>query len=112
MGLQFGAISIVLSFASTYATVVGHVTGNCKTEASRKPVVMDEHVAPALMAWRQEKRVHSSHRLGLGFAAEAGASATGGLPRLCGTTSSRQPDGLAIDKKIGWHPSGIRFDFD
>ena len=27
---------------------------NCKTEASRKPVVRDEHIAQVLKAWWQE----------------------------------------------------------
>jgi len=35
-------------------SVVDQVIGNCKTEASRKPVLIDEHIAQALTAWRQE----------------------------------------------------------
>jgi hypothetical protein len=35
-------------------SVVDQAIGNCKTEASRKPVVMDEHIAQAFIAWRQE----------------------------------------------------------
>lgn len=35
-------------------SVVDQVIGHCKTEASRKPAVIDEHIAQALMTWRQE----------------------------------------------------------
>ena len=35
-------------------SVVDQVVGKCKTEASKKPVVIDEHIAQALIAWRQE----------------------------------------------------------
>lgn len=35
-------------------SVIDQVIGNCKTEASRKPVVMNEHIAQVLKAWRQE----------------------------------------------------------
>ena len=34
--------------------MVDQAIGKCKTEASQKPVVMDEHIAQALIAWRQE----------------------------------------------------------
>jgi site-specific recombinase XerD len=34
-------------------SVVDQVIGSCKTETSRKPVVIDEHLAQVLMAWRQ-----------------------------------------------------------
>jgi len=34
--------------------MVDQIVGKCKTETSRKPVVMDQHLAQALIAWRQE----------------------------------------------------------
>lgn len=41
-------------------SVVDQVIGNCKTEASRKPVVMDEHIACALCLEAGE-HVHGSN---------------------------------------------------
>jgi integrase len=54
MGLQWCDLDFFEMRINIVRSVVDQVIGNCKTEASRKPVVMDEHIAQALMAWRQE----------------------------------------------------------
>jgi hypothetical protein len=54
MGLQWCDLDFFNLRINIIRSVVDQVIGNCKTEASRKPVVMDEHIAQALMAWRQE----------------------------------------------------------
>jgi hypothetical protein len=39
---------------SSHTQITRSVIGKCKTEASRNPVVINEHVVNALMTWRQE----------------------------------------------------------
>jgi integrase len=54
MGLQWHDIDFIGLRINIAQSVVDQNVGPCKTEASRKPVVMDEHIAQALIAWRQE----------------------------------------------------------
>lgn len=54
MGLQWQGIDFIGCWIHIVRSVVDQAIGNCKTEASRKPVVMDEHIAQAFIAWRQE----------------------------------------------------------
>jgi site-specific recombinase XerD len=54
MGLQWCDLDFLEMRINIVRSIVDQVIGNCKTEASRKPVVMNEHIAQALMAWRQE----------------------------------------------------------
>jgi integrase len=102
MGLQWCDLDFFNLRINIIRSVVDQVIGNCKTEASRKPVVMDEHIAQALMAWRQESVYTAS------------TDWVWASPQKCG----RQPLWLAtvmryyiqpaarragINKKIGWH---------
>src|SRR2546427_6448992 len=59
MGLQWRDLDFIGYRISIVRSVVDQVIGNCKTEASRKPVVMDKHIAETLMAWRFES-THTS----------------------------------------------------
>ena len=52
MGLQWCDLDFFEMRINIARSVVDQVIGNCKT--SRKPVVMDEHIAQVLKAWRQE----------------------------------------------------------
>jgi integrase len=54
MGLQWCDVDFIGSRIEIRRSIVDQIVGNCKTETSRKPVVMDEHIAQALIAWRQE----------------------------------------------------------
>jgi integrase len=54
MGMQWCDVDFFNLRINIVRSVVDQVIGNCKTEASRKPVVIDEHIAQALIAWRQE----------------------------------------------------------
>jgi len=54
MGLQWCDVDFIGSRIEIRRSMVDQIVGNCKTEMSRKPVVMDEHIAQALIAWRQE----------------------------------------------------------
>lgn len=54
MGLQWSDLDFLERRINIARSVVDQIVGQCKTEASRKPVVMDEHISKALTAWRQE----------------------------------------------------------
>ena len=54
MGLQWCDVDFIGSRIEIRRSMVDQIVGKCKTEASRKPVVIDEHIAQALIAWRQE----------------------------------------------------------
>jgi integrase len=54
MGLQWRDVDFIGSRIQITRSVVDQIVGKCKTETSRKPVVMDEHISQSLVAWRQE----------------------------------------------------------
>jgi len=54
MGLKWKDVDFIGGRIEITRSVVDQVIGKCKTEASQKPVVIDEHIARALIAWRQE----------------------------------------------------------
>jgi len=83
-------------------SVVDESVGNCKTEASRKPVVIDGHVVDALLAWRQE-----SMYIGPDDWVWASPQRKGNQPLWLSTIMRYyiQPAAkrAGIQKKIGWH---------
>jgi len=54
MGLKWRDVDFISSRIEITRSVVDQAVGKCKTEASQKPVVIDENVVRALIAWRQE----------------------------------------------------------
>jgi integrase len=54
MGLQWRDLDFIGGRIEITRSIVDQVIGKCKTETSRKPVVMDEHIQQSLIAWRQE----------------------------------------------------------
>jgi integrase len=54
MGLKWEDLDFIERKINIVRSVVDCTAGPCKTEASRKHVPMDEHVARVLRAWRQE----------------------------------------------------------
>lgn len=54
MGLKWEDLDFIGRKINIVRSVVDCTAGPCKTEASRKHVPMDEHIAQVLMAWRQE----------------------------------------------------------
>jgi integrase len=54
MGLQWKDLDFIGGRIEITRSIVDQVIGKCKTETSRKPVVMDEHIQQSLIAWRQE----------------------------------------------------------
>jgi integrase len=89
-------------------SVVDQVIGNCKTETSRKPVVIDEHIARALIAWRQE----STHTAPLDWV-WASPHKAGNQPLWLATimriTFSRLLDELASTRQLAGTLSGHTF---
>lgn len=54
MGLVWRDLDFLGRHINIVRSVVDQAINDCKTEASRKPVPMDECVSQVLMAWRQE----------------------------------------------------------
>lgn len=102
MGLQWRDLDFIGRRIKIERSVVDQVIGKCKTEASRKPVVMEEHIAQALMSWRQESAYTAPQDW-----VWASTQKQGKQP-LWLTTIMRyyiQPAArrAGIDKNIGWH---------
>lgn len=102
MGLQWNDLDFLGRRINIVRSVVDQAIGKCKTEASRKPVVMDEHIAQSLISWRQESA----------YTAPAdwvwASTQMAGKQPLWLSTIMRyyiQPAArrAGIDKKIGWH---------
>jgi integrase len=102
MGLQWHDLDFIGRRINIVRSVVDQAIGKCKTEASRKPVVMDGHIAQALMAWRQQST----------YTAPAdwvwASTQMAGMQPLWLSTIMRyyiQPAArrTGINKKIGWH---------
>jgi len=102
MGMQWCDVDLLNLRINIVRSVVDQVIGNCKTEASRKPVVIDEHIAQALIAWRQES-VYTAPTDWVW----ASSQKHGKQPLWLATVMRYyiQPAArrAGIDKKIGWH---------
>ena len=102
MGLQWCDLDFFELRIHIVRSVVDQVIGNCKTEASRKPVVMDEHIAEALKAWRQESMYTAPTDW-----VWASPQKQGRQPLWLATVMRYyiQPAArrAGINKKIGWH---------
>lgn len=102
MGLQWHDLDYIGRRINIVRSVVDQAIGKCKTEVSRKPVVMDEHIAQALIAWRQE----SAHTAPTDWV-WASTQMAGKQPLWLSTIMRYyvQPAArrVGISKKIGWH---------
>lgn len=102
MGLQWHDLDFIGRRINIARSVVDQVVGQCKTEASRKPVVMDEHIAQALIAWRRESVSTAPDDW-----VWASSQKQGKQPLWLATIMRYyiQPAArrASIDKKIGWH---------
>jgi integrase len=54
MGLKWKDIDFIAGHIEITRSVVDQAVGKCKTEASQKPVVINDNIVSALLAWRQE----------------------------------------------------------
>ncbi len=54
MGLRWKDVDFISGSIGITRSVVDQAIGKCKTEASQKPVVIDDNIVHALLAWRQE----------------------------------------------------------
>src|SRR5260370_12971867 len=102
MGLQWCDLDFIELRINIARSVVDQAIGNCKTEASRKPVVIDEHIAQALMEWRRESVYTAPHDWGW-----ASPQRQGRQPLWLATVMRYyiQPAvrRAGINKNIGWH---------
>jgi integrase len=102
MGLKWKDVDFLGGRIEITRSVVDQVVGKCKTEASRKPVVIDEHISRALITWRQES----------GYTSEndwvwASPHKKGEQPLWLSTIMRYHIQPAAkragIQKQIGWH---------
>lgn len=107
MGLQWHDFDFFELRINIVRSVVDQVIGNCKTEASRKPVVMDDHIAQALKDGGRRACTRPPP-IGSGPHHRRRVGSPSGWRRSCGTTSSRQQDGPGSPKRSAGIPSGIR----
>jgi integrase len=102
MGLKWKDVDFISNRIEITRSVVDQAIGKCKTEASRKPVVIEEHVVNALIAWR-----HESIYISPDDWVWASPHRKGKRPLWLSTIMRYyiQPavKRAGIDKKIGWH---------
>lgn len=102
MGLKWGDLDFIERKINIVRSMVDSTEGPCKTEASRKHVPMDEHIAQLLQQWRQES-VYTKPEDWVW----ASPHKQGRFPYWPQTIMRRiiQPAAAAvgITKRIGWH---------
>jgi integrase len=102
MGLQWRDLDFLGRRINIVRSVVDQAINDCKTEASRKPVLMDEYISQVLIAWRRES-VYTAP----GDWVWASPQMQGKQPLWLSTIMRYyiQPAArrVGIRKKIGWH---------
>ena len=102
MGLKWKDVDLISGRIEITRSVVDQAVGKCKTEASQKPVVIEENIVHALIAWRQE----STYR-GPDDWVWASPQRNGKQPLWLSTIMRYyiQPavKRAGIQKKVGWH---------
>jgi len=102
MGLQWHDLDFLARRINISRSVVDQAINDCKTEASRKPVLMDECMFQVLIAWRQE----SAYTAPVDWV-WASPQMHGKQPLWLSTIMRYyvQPaaERAGIKKKIGWH---------
>ncbi len=107
MGLQWHDLDFIGRRINILRSVVDQAIGKCKTEASRTPVVMDEHIARVPIAWRQES-TYTAPLIGCELQRRWQESCRCGARPSCGTTSSRRRVAPASTRKSASTLSGTR----
>lgn len=101
-GLQWKDLDFIGHRINIERSVVDQAIGSCKTEASHKPVPMNECIAQALIAWRQESAYTKPDDW-----VWASPQMKGKQPLWLATIMRYyiQPAAqrAGINKKIGWH---------
>jgi integrase len=102
MGLQWQDIDFLGLRINIVRSVVDQAVNRCKSEASRKPVVIDNYISTALVAWRQESTYTAP-----GDWVWASPQMHGKQPLWLSTIMRYYIEPAArragITKKIGWH---------
>jgi len=102
MGLKWKDVDFIGGRIEITRSVVDQDIGTCKTEASRKPVVIDQHIVRALLAWRQESMYTSPDDWVWASPQRKGKQPLGlsSIMRLYIQPAAKR---AGIQKKIGWH---------
>jgi len=102
MGLQWHDLDFIGLRINIVRSVVDQAIGNCKTEASRKPVVMNEYIAQALIAWRQESTYTAPDDWVWASTQMAGKQPVW-LSTIMRYYIQPAAQRAGITKKVGWH---------
>lgn len=102
MGLKWGDIDFIGRRIEITRSVVDQQVGNCKTEASRKPVVIDEHISSVLLAWRQES-LYTGHEDWVWASPQRKGNQPLWLSTIMRYYIQPAAKRVGIKKMIGWH---------
>lgn len=102
MGLKWKDIDFIEGRIEITRSVVDQHVGDCKTEASRKPVVIDEHILNAFLAWRQES-VYTSHEDWVWASPQLKGKQPLWLSTIMRYYIQPAAKRAGIQKTIGWH---------
>jgi integrase len=106
-GLKWGDINFVQLIVNVVRSVVDQRTGKCKTEASAKPVPIDQYTAADLKTWRSVTRYRNPEDWVFATDSNRAGKKRGKQPLWLAKimTHHIQPmvETLGISKRVGWH---------
>jgi integrase len=102
LALKWGDIEFESQQIKVQRSIYGNVVGNCKTEASKKPVPMDPILAAELWAWKQDTPYSQRHDWVFASPCTNGRNPYWPdviLSRIVRPAATR----AGIQKHVGWH---------
>jgi integrase len=106
-GLKWGDVDFANKQVSVTRSVVKQVAGNVKTEASQKPVPLDNHLISDLLAWYRETLYKSEDHYVFATNSKRAGEMRGKQPlwpnRVMDTWIRPIAKAVGVKKHIGWH---------